>query len=319
MRSTPRAGRDRDAIDGRADQGAASSSVSRSRATGSAARVPSRASSRSDFARRPRETFMRCTARHMPTSTIGSCAWRVYELAEMDLSEHHAGREQRAGAMMRAVDAVLAQGRANVLDRVPGGAPPEYLGRRFRGSRGPARARRHHHGDSPVGRWATASPHARRLVPGLPRCAPSRCVAYSATAPSIVPESPLTGAAVRHAPYVDREHLPRRRLTSSSCTRRLRTRRSKYAATMTSASPASTVAMARDSPGRASSGLRQLTSSSSITSSSTSPSRSQAAWIRSRCCPGLANDPPSRSLTCETERCRSHGGSLMLPERYSWR
>ena len=52
----------------------------------------------------------------------------VHELAEVDLAEHHARREQRADAVMRTIDAVLAQVRAPILDRVPGGTQPERLG-----------------------------------------------------------------------------------------------------------------------------------------------------------------------------------------------
>ena len=64
--------------------------------------------------------------------------------------------------------------------------------------------------------------------------------------------------------------------------------------------PASTSSTARRRPARFASGVPPDTSSSSIISTSSSPSRSQAARIRSACSDGDTNRSPSRSPTRDT-------------------
>ncbi len=238
--------------------------------------TPSRASSRSDFARRPRETRhplhglatfpRRRSPRARPSFT---------SLAEPELAEHDPRREQRLHAVERPLDPVLAQVLAHVHHRRAAGAEPERVATDVRLLRVRLEACRRRAGGSRAARSGTAARRAstaRRFASAVRSAVTRRW--YSATSPSIVDGQP-PGRPCPRAPRRRRRRGSRRRpldplddlvLHGERADEPVEVRDDDHVGVA-----ASTSSTARRSPGGCASGVPPDTSSSSIVSTSFKP------------------------------------------------
>ncbi len=168
--------------------------------------TPSRASSRSDFARRPRGERIRCTFCQVAASTIAGCESGFDELAEAELAEVHPRREHRLHAVEAALDPVLAQELADLADGRAAGAQLERVTRRPSPPSGAVRGARPRAAGSRAGCSANVgrpSAIARRFASCVRSAVTRRW--YSDDRAQHRPREPLAGAAVRDLPDVDGE------------------------------------------------------------------------------------------------------------------